>query len=166
VAAAIEAMGAAAPQGHLRALPARAPRALALARSCYDHIAGRLGVLIAERLAEGGALLSRGGDFALTPRGMAWLGELGLDLEALQRGSRPLVRQCLDWTERRFHLAGALGGALRDHFLADGWLERQEDSRLLSVTARGADLLERKLGVVLDHAGAEPVPEGGRAAAR
>jgi len=161
VAAAVEAMMTAAPVQHLRPHKSRAPRELFVARSCYDHIAGRLGVLIAERLAEAGALLSRGGDFSLTPRGLTWLGEAGLDLEALQASHRPLVRHCLDWTERRFHVAGALGAALLAHALTAGWLTREEGSRILAVTSLGADQMDRRLGIRLE---AEEAPSSVRRA--
>ncbi len=93
VAEAVEALMAIAPSDHLRPHRGSAGEELLLARSCYDHIAGHLGVLIADRLAEAGALLSRGGAFALTPYGIGWLGRIGLDVAAKQAETRPLVRQ-------------------------------------------------------------------------
>lgn len=147
IAAAVEAMMTAAPAAHLRQHRSRADEAMAVARSCYDHLAGGLGVALADKLAAEGALLSRGGDFSITPRGLQILRALGLDLEALAAPKRPLVRQCLDWTERRFHVAGVLGTALLDHFLTDGWVERMEDTRALGITAKGASLFRAKLGI-------------------
>ncbi len=149
VAEVIETLSLAAPAEHLRRGPARANHELTLARSCYDHLAGRLGVELAQRLAETGALLSRGGDFGLTPRGIRLLAEIGLDAAAIVPGQapgrRPLVRNCLDWTERKFHYSGALATALFDHFLSEAWLARVDHSRALRVTAKGLALFRSKL---------------------
>ncbi|MFI5837251.1 ArsR/SmtB family transcription factor [Micromonospora sp. NPDC051300] len=90
---------------------ATADAALAYARTCYDHLAGRLGVLLYDALLARG-VLDRSAGLALTPAGTSWLGDLGVPVEPLHAARRPLVRDCLDWTERRPHLAGALGAAL------------------------------------------------------
>ncbi len=145
IAGMIEALSVAAPVEHLRRCPARATRELALARSCYDHLAGRLGVDLAQGLAETGALLSRGGEFSLTPRGLRLLAEIGLDAAAIAPGTRPLVHNCMDWTERRFHYSGVLGTALLDHFLSEAWLERIDSSRALRVTVKGLALFQSRL---------------------
>ncbi|NED58899.1 transcriptional regulator, partial [Micromonospora aurantiaca] len=81
--------------------------ALAYARTCYDHLAGRLGVLVYDALLDRG-VLDRSGGLALTGNGVTWLAGLGVPVEPLRATRRPLVRDCLDWTERRPHLAGAL----------------------------------------------------------
>jgi hypothetical protein len=96
-------------------------------------------------LAEAGALLSRGGDFSLTPRGLQMIAEIGLDAEATAPGPRPLIRNCMDWTERKFHYSGVLATALFDHFLSEAWLERVDRSRTLHVTAKGLALFRSKL---------------------
>ncbi|MEE9209358.1 MAG: helix-turn-helix domain-containing protein [Kiloniellales bacterium] len=145
VAEVVETLALAAPAEHLRRCPARANLELTLARSCYDHLAGRLGVELAQRLAETGALLSRGGDFSLTPRGIRLLAEIGLDTAAIVPGRRPLVRNCLDWTERRFHYSGVLATVLFDHFLSEAWLTRADTARALRVTAKGLALFRSKL---------------------
>ncbi len=147
VAETIEALMVAAPSGHLRRHRTRAGENVMAARSCCDHVAGRLGVALADRFGETGALLSRGGDFSLTPYGMTWLADIGLDVDQLQAGRRPLVRNCMDWTERRFHLAGALGAALFRHFLSEDWLTRDTGSRALLITPKGGRLLSDKLGI-------------------
>ncbi|QLQ36133.1 ArsR/SmtB family transcription factor [Micromonospora robiginosa] len=106
------------PPRTLRAASAGA--ALAYARTCYDHLAGRLGVLLYDALLARG-VLDRSAGLTLTPTGTSWLDDLGVPVEPLRATRRPLVRDCLDWTERRPHLAGALGAALcvRLHHL--GW---------------------------------------------
>ncbi len=154
VAEVIETLSLAAPAEHLRRCSARANQELTLARSCYDHLAGRLGVALAQRLAEAGALLSHGGDFGLTPRGIRLLAEIGLNAAAITPGRRPLVRNCLDWTERKYHYSGVLATALFDHFLSEAWLERIDHSRALRVTAKGLALFRSKLQ--LDMAAFEP----------
>lgn len=160
IAAAIEAMAVAATTEHLRRLPKRTTREMALARCCYNHLAGRLGVEIADRFAGVGALLSRGGDFSLTPRGTRLLAEIGLDANGIALRGRPLVRNCLDWTERRFHFAGALGSILLEHFLADAWLERIDETRALRITPKGLALFQSKLQLPADVI--DPRVEGDR----
>jgi DNA-binding transcriptional ArsR family regulator len=145
IAAVIETLSVAAPAEHLRRCPTRATREMALARSCYDHLAGWLGVELAHRLAELGAVVSRGGDFSVTPLGIRLLGEIGLNATAITPGARPLVRSCMDWTERKFHCSGVLATALFDHFLDQAWLERIDDSRALRVTTKGLALFQSKL---------------------
>jgi DNA-binding transcriptional ArsR family regulator len=126
---------------------ARHGRDLRLARSCYDHLAGRLGVAVTEALVRDGALRPRGAAYALTPRGERRLVRLGIDLAAARASRRAFARPCLDWSERRHHLAGALGAALLARFLDGDWLERRRNGRSLAVTERGWRGLQSALGV-------------------
>ena len=135
----------------LRATP-RVPANLREARSCYDHIAGRLGVAIADGLTRRGALVVDGDGARLTPAGAALLASLGVPTPAVG-GPRPACRVCLDWSERRPHLAGALGAALLDRALEAGWLVRAASGRELRLTASGAVAM-KALGV--NDRGAEP----------
>jgi DNA-binding transcriptional ArsR family regulator len=99
-------------------------RRLGFARTCYDHLAGVVGVAVRDgMLAEG--LIDRDAGLTLTDRGRDVLGELGV--ETAQRGRRPLLRECLDWTERREHLAGALPAALLARAIEAGWVSRSHD---------------------------------------
>jgi DNA-binding transcriptional ArsR family regulator len=110
--------------------------ALREARSCYDHLAGRAGVQLADDLLERGALIERDGTFAVPPEAHAHYSErFGVDPGALAT-RRPLARACVDWTERRPHLAGALGAALLNAMLEQGWVKRRPDGRALTVTER------------------------------
>jgi DNA-binding transcriptional ArsR family regulator len=113
------------------------------ARTCYDHLAGRLGVAVTDAAVEVGALDA---GYGLGPKADAWFGQLGVDLQALNRARRPLVRVCTDWTERRPHLAGALGAALCSAVIDAGWAARQPRTRAVKVTFGGASGL-RRLGV-------------------
>ena len=109
-----------------------------LARSCYDHLAGRIGVALTDAMQKQRVIVSEGErDYRITTRGEDWLSELGVPVDDLQRSKRNLARRCLDWTERRPHIAGALGAALMKHFIDDGWLARYRGSRALRVTNKG-----------------------------
>jgi len=149
VADALEALGRLlSPRGNLPATDG-ATAQLAKARMCYDHVAGRLGVNITEALLSRRLLRSRDQSFALLPAGRRWFERIGVDVRALERGRRPLLRGCLDWTERREHLSGALGAALAMHLLERDWIRRERGSRALLVTREGRSGLARTLGVRL-----------------
>jgi DNA-binding transcriptional ArsR family regulator len=120
---------------------------LARARMCYDHVAGRLGVAIAEALLARRLLRWREQALVLAPAGRRWFERVGVDVDALERGRRPLLRGCLDWTERREHLGGSLGAALAMHLLERDWIRRERGTRALIVTREGRSGLERTLGV-------------------
>jgi hypothetical protein len=124
-----------------------APAELAQARTCYDHLAGRLGVTLLDALCDKG-YVDRGAGLSLTSRGIDWLTELGVDVQAMRRSRRPVVRECLDWTERRHHLAGVVGAALCDRMLDAGWIERTPRPRAIRVTETGAQELRQRLSLL------------------
>jgi len=129
-------MGIAFGTGSVRVRSSPREPALRKARVCYDHLAGELGVLVYERLASRGAFALDAGGVALTDTGRALVAQLGIDpLPSATR--RPLCRHCLDWSERRHHLAGALGTALLDRFQQLGWARRVPQSRVLAFSADG-----------------------------
>jgi DNA-binding transcriptional ArsR family regulator len=113
------------------------------ARSCYDHLAGRLGVALTNRLLDDRVIRKDGDEFDVTERGEALLRELGIDVKKARDARRSFARYCIDWTERRPHLAGSLGAALLSHFLDVGWIERNKNERSLRVTANGATAFNR-----------------------
>lgn len=122
--------------------------ALRQARTCYDHIAGRLGVAIAGHLLEHGAIAfddEAGG--RVMAHAAAVLRPLGLEVQEAGTARRPLCRPCLDWSERRPHVAGRLGALLCVHCLERGWLRRAQGSRALDITPAGAVALRDWLGV-------------------
>ncbi|MFJ6409124.1 ArsR/SmtB family transcription factor [Streptomyces hydrogenans] len=121
-----------------------AGRAMARGRTCYDHLAGRLGIAVTDALTARGLLLQDTG-FALTDRGLEWFADLGVPL--VRKGRRPLARGCLDWTERRPHLAGIAGAALCAHALDSGWCVRIGSGRAVKVTPAGERALRRELGI-------------------
>ncbi|WP_328503804.1 winged helix-turn-helix domain-containing protein [Streptomyces sp. NBC_00457] len=118
--------------------------AMARGRTCYDHFAGRLGITLTDALTERG-LLSQDTGFALTEAGLRWFDSVGIGLE--RKGRRPLARGCLDWTERRSHLAGVAGAALCRHALDAGWCVRIGSERAVTVTPSGERVLGELLGI-------------------
>lgn len=121
-------------------------QALLHARLCYDHLAGTVALAITDAMVERG-LLDWGPEPGLTDAGAAWLADVGVPLPSSSR--RPLVRACLDWTERRPHLAGAVGSALCAHALASGWVKRVGTTRALTVTSIGRQALHDHLDLPL-----------------
>lgn len=111
--------------------------ALRRARSCYDHLAGELGVGLADSLIGKGYVELAEDAATVSPAGRAFFQAFGVDLAAVERPSRPLCRACLDWSERRPHLAGALGAALMDRLFELGWTRRLEKTRAVAVTLAG-----------------------------
>jgi hypothetical protein len=126
--------------------------ALRAARTCYDHLAGRLGVAIADALTERGHVeLNSDGGF-VTAKGLALFRGLGIDPGDPNRGGekpsrRVLCRPCLDWSERRPHLAGTLGAALCAHCLDHGWIRRASGTRAVDITPQGRRMFREKFGV-------------------
>jgi DNA-binding transcriptional ArsR family regulator len=133
VAMAIEALANLAPPIRSLATPlSREARSLRFGRSCYDHLAGRLGIAVTARLEAAGHLNLVDDDaknYAVSEDGRHWFKALGIELTGLTPSSRGLARRCLDWTERRHHLAGPSGRALLSRFLELGWLRRDCGSR-------------------------------------
>jgi len=118
-----------------------------IARTCYNHLAGNLGVSITDTIVARGFLRAVGRDYQLTGKGAEWFCELGIDTAALRKYGRVFARQCLDWSERRNHLAGALGSALAEYLFDRGWIERVRESRAVQVTEPGRCELKRWLGI-------------------
>ncbi|MCA6122333.1 helix-turn-helix transcriptional regulator [Bradyrhizobium sp. WSM 1704] len=107
------------------------------ARTCYDHLAGELGVAVAEAMRERGQLHLDREAGELTAAGMAFLGDLGIDLRSPARSRRLLCRSCLDWSERRPHLAGRAGAAIADLAFQRDWIRRHPQGRSVEITAAG-----------------------------
>jgi DNA-binding transcriptional ArsR family regulator len=107
------------------------------ARMCYDHLAGTVGVALAEALAERGVLVARDRGYAVTPAAPAVLARIGVRIDALERLRRPLARRCMDWSERRHHLAGSLGAAVTSRLVELDWLRLSEASRVVRLTPTG-----------------------------
>jgi DNA-binding transcriptional ArsR family regulator len=153
VAAAIEALCLLTPEEpRRRTVFGPAETTLRAARTCYDHLAGRLGVAVLDALLAARHLEADGDCYAVTPRGRALFAELGIEVDAVARQRRAFARPCLDWSERRPHLAGALAAALVDRCLALGWIRRLPDTRAVLVTPAGTRGLASLLSIDLAQA--------------
>jgi hypothetical protein len=130
---------------------ANTPHALRAARTCYDHIAGALGVALYDRLTSLDWLSTSNGEGScdLTAAGTAGFEALGIDLDAARTSRRRFAFQCLDWSERRPHLAGALAAALLRRALQKKWVIQDLDSRILRVTSLGRRELSTRFGMKL-----------------
>ncbi len=150
IAHALEALAAIAPPARIVALSqSRISEELRTARTCYDHLAGRLGVAVTEGLVRRGLLIADPDGFALPRKGATYLAEMGVDVEVARASRRRFANGCLDWSERRSHVAGALGAAICDAFLDRRFVERRRASRSLRVTPAGGAWLLKNLGVEL-----------------
>jgi DNA-binding transcriptional ArsR family regulator len=117
--------------------PSRGDEALRLARTCYDHLAGRLGVALADTFLSRGHIVLDDDAGQVTAEGGRFFDEFGLDLACAESQRRRFCRPCLDWIERRRHLGGAVGAALAARCFELGWIERVKDSRAVTITASG-----------------------------
>jgi DNA-binding transcriptional ArsR family regulator len=145
---AIEALILIAPPTPVRSLRgATQSDGLRRARLCYDHLAGALGVAVTDALLARDLIRPADGGFTLGDRAAAGFAEIGIDLAAVKAARRPTLRSCLDWTERRDHLAGGLGAAVASELIERGWVRRRDTSRAVTLTAAGARALRDWIGV-------------------
>jgi DNA-binding transcriptional ArsR family regulator len=136
-------IGVAARAGHMRTRTGPGEPALRKARVCYDHLAGELGVQMFESLMQSRQLAVRGNQIRVTRGGEAFLWDFGIDLAEVSASRRPLCKSCLDWSQRRTHLAGALGAALLERLSALKWARRARDSRAVIFTPAGEGKFNR-----------------------
>ena len=128
--------------------PSNADREFCYARTCYDHLAGELGVQLAVALEDKGLIVPLGeADYELTTTGEDFLRQWQVDTAALRRSRRSFARRCRDWTERKDHIAGALGAAICQKLLEFRWITRDRRSRAVHVSLAGKQQLARQLGL-------------------
>lgn len=143
------------------------PSPIKQCRTCYDHLAGKTGVAITDALLKQGmiknidsspGLMAKSGfgvkansGFGLTAKGKRWFGELGINVDELAALRRSFLRPCLDWSERRYHIAGSLAAALLDKMLQEDWIRRTRNSRAVVVTGKGEKELYTVLKVVVNN---------------
>jgi DNA-binding transcriptional ArsR family regulator len=119
------------------------------ARSCYDHLAGYLGVAIQNGLIEQGLIQKENQAYFCTDKGISKFGELGIDISALKAQKRKFAYPCLDWSERKHHIGGALGAAILDFMIKEDWLRRKKNSRALILTSKGNQALFTNFRLVI-----------------
>jgi len=122
---------------------------ITFARTCYDHIAGKVGVAITAAMTDRRIIRPAGGEFVVTKQGREWFESAGMDTEEIRLEKRAFARRCLDWSERKPHLAGALGAALLRKMLKEKWVRKVGDSRELMLTPGGRAQLKTLLSVDL-----------------
>ncbi|HET7577955.1 MAG TPA: helix-turn-helix domain-containing protein [Bacillales bacterium] len=146
VARAIESLTVIAPSVRVSSLKdAGRVKRIHMARTCYDHLAGKLGVSLTDSLLKRKYIMEGQDDFLVSEDGERFFREFGIDLDTLRKKRRFFARKCLDWSERRYHLAGSLGNAVLERLLALGWVEKQAE-RTVRVTEKGATELEKTFG--------------------
>lgn len=136
-------MGLAAGAGHLRTRTGPRDLALRKARVCYNHLAGDLGTQLFDSLVARDFLLSEGDALSLTPKGDGFVSRFGVDLDGLRAKRAPLCRHCLDWSERRSHLAGSLGRAMLTRIVELGWAKRDPQSRIVHFSRNGEQQFQK-----------------------
>ena len=148
VAAMLESISSVAAIAPPRVRPPRIDDDMRNARMCYDHVAGRLGVTLADALRENHHVELADDGGVVTPGGEAFFARLGVDLSGARQSRRVFCRPCIDWSERRPHLAGAVGAALARRLMEQRWIARKRDSRALTITPIGWSAIERTFGLL------------------
>jgi DNA-binding transcriptional ArsR family regulator len=125
------------------------PTGIRYCRTCYDHLAGKVAVEITNRLVHQKIVQLENDHYDVTRKGQQWFNTLGIDTESLQHERRQFARRCLDWSERKPHLAGSLGAALLNTWLDSGWITRQKNTRVTTLTGKGQQGFYKLLGLNL-----------------
>ncbi|MEL6574069.1 MAG: winged helix-turn-helix domain-containing protein [Pseudomonadota bacterium] len=139
-------MGLAAGAGHLRKRTGPKDAQLRQARVCYNHLAGDMGTQMYDSMIANGHLTLESEELNLTSSGAAFVDNFGIDLESLRKGRTQLCRECLDWSERRSHLAGSLGRAFLSKFEELSWAKRDHKTRVITFSKSGTTEFERLFG--------------------
>lgn len=152
VATALESLALICPARPVRSLrQSQEASAMALFRTCYDHLAGSIAVALLDGFHRRQWVMCHDSTYLLSRKGECELSAAGVDLESARAERRTFMRSCLDWSERRPHLAGAVGAELARLFLAERWARRRERGRGLDLTTRGRRALREHFGIKADH---------------
>jgi DNA-binding transcriptional ArsR family regulator len=129
--------------------PTATPAGIKYCRTCYDHLAGFVGVKLMEALLRNGYLSQTTNNYTITPKGWKWLSQFGITANDTDGNRRPFIRECLDWSERRPHLAGKLGALLLEKMFQKQWFRKVRFSRELVLTPKGKQEMYALLGITL-----------------
>ncbi len=146
---AVEALSTLLPANTKTIHPANEINPVQQCRTCYDHLAGKTGVAITNAMLNKKIILPDNNNFMLGKKGKKWFNEMLIDTDALQLQRRSFLRPCLDWSERRYHIAGSLAAAFLDKLLQQDWIRRTKNSRAVIVTAKGQIFLYDTLKIVV-----------------
>jgi DNA-binding transcriptional ArsR family regulator len=136
---AIEALAGLIPASDLKNNNGPDEKPIRYCRSCYDHLAGKVGVMLTDGLLKQQFIYRHDSSFEVSNTGEAWFNTAGINVNELKKQKRAFARPCLDWSERKHHLAGSLGAALLNHIIDNGWVRKEKDSRTIIVTRKGEE---------------------------
>ncbi|WP_226294333.1 ArsR/SmtB family transcription factor [Aquimarina algicola] len=151
VAQVIESMASLIPDQKIEVKKNAEAQKLAFARTCYDHLAGNISIQITNSLLEQKIIVLKDDSFEVTDFGIDWYRELGIDINSLKNKKRSFAHKCLDWTERKHHIAGALGSAMLEKFLEKDWMRKKQNSREIVITTLGEIKLLNELKLMINN---------------
>ncbi|MEH7355608.1 helix-turn-helix transcriptional regulator [Neobacillus drentensis] len=150
VAEVIEKLGTIAPPVEIRSLRQSSQlKQVRFGRTCYDHLAGELGVKVTDALIEKEIVFLEDGLYAVTKKGKEWFLQFGINIEEANIKRRTFAKPCLDWSERRYHISGWLGSAIATRFFDHGWITKVEKTRAVHLTPKGIDALKNSFGITI-----------------
>ena len=118
-------------------------------RTCYDHLAGKIGVALADSLLAQNIIVEKNGIFEISTEGEKWFANFGINLEDAQKQKRIFLKPCLDWSERRNHIAGSIGSLLLNKMITEDWLRRNKNSRAVTITGKGEKELLKYFKIIV-----------------
>jgi len=118
-------------------------------RTCYDHLAGKIGVALAESLLEQKIIIEKNNTFEISPEGEKWFSDFGVNIGDAKKQKRIFLKPCLDWSERRYHIAGSVGTLLLNKMLEQDWIRRTKDSRVIIITGKGEKEMLQNFKIVV-----------------
>ncbi|MFD2442828.1 ArsR/SmtB family transcription factor [Bacillus sp. CGMCC 1.16607] len=152
VAEVIEKLGTIAPAVQVRSLRQSSQlKQVRYARTCYDHLAGELGVKVLDALLKKNIVILVDGEYQITEEGEKWFNQFGINMEEANVKRRIFAKPCLDWSERRYHIAGWLGAAIATRFFDQEWIAKVEKSRAVVLTKKGTIAMQEQFGIVLGN---------------
>ncbi|OAK33130.1 ArsR/SmtB family transcription factor [Bacillus wiedmannii] len=152
VAEVLEKLGTIAPTVQVRSLKQSDQlKQIRYARTCYDHLAGRLGVEITEKLLHREFIILKEGEYIVTEQGKRWFLNFGINVETADIKRRVFAKPCLDWSERRYHISGWLGSAIAKLFFEQEWITKTDKNRAVHLTKKGMKLLKDQVGIDMDN---------------
>jgi len=118
-------------------------------RTCYDHLAGKIGVALAESLLEQKIIIEKNNTFEITSEGEKWFSDFGVNIGDAKKQKRIFLKPCLDWSERRYHIAGSVGTLLLNKMLEQDWIRRTKDSRAIIITGKGEKEMLKSFKIIV-----------------
>lgn len=118
-------------------------------RTCYDHLAGKIGVALADSLLEQKIIIEKNNTFEITSEGEKWFSDFGVNIGDAKKQKRIFLKPCLDWSERRYHIAGSVGTLLLNKMLEQDWIRRTKDSRAIIITGKGEKEMLKSFKIIV-----------------